>query len=51
MQNVACYLTLNPSEETNSMFLQEFLDRLVKDHGSIDLEWLRDAQPDKVKYA
>ncbi|KAL1542330.1 DNA glycosylase/AP lyase ROS1-like isoform X1 [Salvia divinorum] len=29
--------------------IKEFLDRLVKDHGSIDLEWLRDAQPDKVK--
>ena len=30
--------------------LQEFLDRLMKDHGSIDLEWLRDVPPDKAKY-
>ncbi|XP_010506092.1 PREDICTED: protein ROS1-like [Camelina sativa] len=29
--------------------IQSFLDRLVKDHGSIDLEWLRDVQPDKGK--
>nr|CAB3465673.1 unnamed protein product [Digitaria exilis] len=28
---------------------KEFLDRLVTDHGSIDLEWLRDVQPDKAK--
>lgn len=30
--------------------LQEFLNRLVTDHGSIDLEWLRDVPPDKAKY-
>ncbi|MQL78151.1 hypothetical protein Taro_010575 [Colocasia esculenta] len=29
--------------------IKSFLDRLVKDHGSIDLEWLRDIPPDKVK--
>jgi hypothetical protein len=29
--------------------IKEFLDRLVTDHGSIDLEWLRDVQPDKAK--
>ncbi|XP_057789395.1 protein ROS1A-like [Salvia miltiorrhiza] len=29
--------------------IKAFLNRLVKDHGSIDLEWLRDVQPDKVK--
>ncbi|WCJ19185.1 HhH-GPD base excision DNA repair family protein [Euphorbia peplus] len=29
--------------------MKEFLDRLVRDHGSIDLEWLRDVPPDKAK--
>ncbi|CAK9184239.1 unnamed protein product [Ilex paraguariensis] len=29
--------------------IKDFLDRLVKDHGSIDLEWLRDVPPDKAK--
>ncbi|WVZ93012.1 hypothetical protein U9M48_039035 [Paspalum notatum var. saurae] len=29
--------------------IKEFLDRLVTDHGSIDLEWLRDVEPDKAK--
>ncbi|KAK4279562.1 hypothetical protein QN277_011325 [Acacia crassicarpa] len=29
--------------------MKEFLDRLVREHGSIDLEWLRDVPPDKTK--
>ncbi|CAH9138420.1 unnamed protein product [Cuscuta epithymum] len=29
--------------------IQEFLNRLVKEHGSTDLEWLRDVPPDKAK--
>ncbi|PIA54768.1 hypothetical protein AQUCO_00900981v1 [Aquilegia coerulea] len=29
--------------------IKAFLDRLVKEHGSIDLEWLRDVPPDKAK--
>ncbi|CAK7325315.1 unnamed protein product [Dovyalis caffra] len=29
--------------------IQEFLNRLVREHGSIDLEWLRDVPPDKAK--
>lgn len=29
--------------------IKDFLDRLVNDHGSIDLEWLRDVPPDKAK--
>ncbi|PIN06015.1 DNA-(apurinic or apyrimidinic site) lyase [Handroanthus impetiginosus] len=29
--------------------IKDFLNRLVRDHGSIDLEWLRDVQPDKAK--
>ncbi|KAK9131177.1 hypothetical protein Sjap_011664 [Stephania japonica] len=29
--------------------IKDFLDRLVRDHGSIDLEWLRDVAPDKTK--
>ncbi|XP_042439571.1 protein ROS1A-like isoform X3 [Zingiber officinale] len=29
--------------------IQDFLNRLVNDHGSIDLEWLRDVEPDKAK--
>ncbi|KAL0538629.1 hypothetical protein IC582_022779 [Cucumis melo] len=29
--------------------IKEFLNRLVTDHGSIDLEWLRDVPPDKAK--
>ncbi|XP_024985327.1 protein ROS1-like isoform X1 [Cynara cardunculus var. scolymus] len=29
--------------------IKDLLDRLVEDHGSIDLEWLRDVPPDKAK--
>lgn len=29
--------------------MKDFLNRLVRDHGSIDLEWLRDVPPDKAK--
>ncbi|XAR72173.1 DNA-(apurinic or apyrimidinic site) lyase [Bertholletia excelsa] len=29
--------------------IKDFLDRLVREHGSIDLEWLRDVPPDKAK--
>ncbi|XP_020593888.1 protein ROS1-like [Phalaenopsis equestris] len=29
--------------------IKDFLDRLVQEHGSIDLEWLRDVPPDKSK--
>ncbi|XLU82936.1 hypothetical protein S245_006356 [Arachis hypogaea] len=29
--------------------IQLFLNRLVEDHGDIDLEWLRDVAPDKAK--
>ncbi|KAH7685626.1 Uracil-DNA glycosylase protein [Dioscorea alata] len=29
--------------------IQEFLNRLVGEHGSIDLEWLRDIEPDEAK--
>nr|ALA55996.1 DNA demethylase [Lonicera japonica] len=29
--------------------IKDFLNRLVRDHGSIDLEWLRDIPPDKAK--
>ncbi|XP_042436649.1 protein ROS1A-like isoform X3 [Zingiber officinale] len=29
--------------------IKEFLNRLVRDHGSIDLEWLRQTEPDKAK--
>ncbi|XP_040380629.1 protein ROS1C-like [Oryza brachyantha] len=29
--------------------IQKFLNRLVSDHGSIDLEWLRDVPPDSAK--
>ncbi|XVE68636.1 hypothetical protein DITRI_Ditri09bG0084800 [Diplodiscus trichospermus] len=29
--------------------IQEFLNRVVRDHESIDLEWLRDVPPDKAK--
>ncbi|KAK6929086.1 Permuted single zf-CXXC unit, partial [Dillenia turbinata] len=29
--------------------IKDFLNRLVEDHGSIDLEWLRDVPPDKAK--
>lgn len=29
--------------------MQDFLNRLVREHGSIDLEWLRDVPPDKAK--
>ncbi|ESQ52279.1 hypothetical protein EUTSA_v10016139mg [Eutrema salsugineum] len=29
--------------------IQAFLNRLVTEHGSIDLEWLRDVPPDKAK--
>ncbi|XVF07747.1 hypothetical protein REPUB_Repub06bG0166500 [Reevesia pubescens] len=29
--------------------IKDFLNRLVRDHGSINLEWLRDVPPDKAK--
>nr|XP_043614167.1 DNA glycosylase/AP lyase ROS1-like [Erigeron canadensis] len=29
--------------------IKDMLDRLVEDHGSINLEWLRDVPPDKAK--
>ncbi|GER34414.1 demeter-like 1 [Striga asiatica] len=29
--------------------IKDFLERLVKDHGNIDLEWLRDATPEETK--
>ncbi|KAK3006010.1 hypothetical protein RJ639_016606, partial [Escallonia herrerae] len=29
--------------------IKDFLNRLVRDHGSTDLEWLRDVPPDKAK--
>ncbi|GAB2272227.1 hypothetical protein Dimus_007048 [Dionaea muscipula] len=29
--------------------MKDFLNRLVSEHGSIDLEWLRDVPPDKAK--
>ncbi|KAF7144618.1 hypothetical protein RHSIM_Rhsim04G0135900 [Rhododendron simsii] len=29
--------------------MKDFLNRLVREHGSIDLEWLRDVPPDKAK--
>ncbi|XP_011088844.1 protein ROS1 isoform X2 [Sesamum indicum] len=29
--------------------IKDFLDRMVRDHGSIDLEWLRDVPPDRAK--
>ncbi|PKA55371.1 Transcriptional activator DEMETER [Apostasia shenzhenica] len=29
--------------------IKDFLDRLVRDHGSIDLEWLRNISPDEAK--
>ncbi|KAG8390528.1 hypothetical protein BUALT_Bualt01G0092900 [Buddleja alternifolia] len=29
--------------------IKDFLNRLVSDHGGMDLEWLRDVQPDKAK--
>ncbi|XP_048549196.1 protein ROS1A-like [Triticum urartu] len=29
--------------------IKEFLNRLVRDHGSIDLEWLRDLEPETAK--
>lgn len=32
-----------------SIISQAFLNRLVEEHGSIDLEWLRHVPPDKAK--
>ncbi|PRQ43782.1 putative DNA glycosylase, helix-turn-helix, base-excision DNA repair, demeter [Rosa chinensis] len=29
--------------------IKEFLNRLVREHGSVDLEWLRDVPPDQAK--
>lgn len=29
--------------------IQDFLNRVVRDHGSVDLEWLRDVPPDRAK--
>lgn len=35
---------------SQNSILQRFLDRMVKDHGSLDLEWLRYFPPLKAKY-
>ncbi|KAL0417631.1 UNVERIFIED_CONTAM: DNA glycosylase/AP lyase ROS1 [Sesamum radiatum] len=37
------------TESTSRKKREGFLDRIVRDHGSIDLEWLRDVPPDKAK--
>lgn len=29
--------------------IKDFLNRVIRDHGSVDLEWLRDVPPDKAK--
>ncbi|GJN33544.1 hypothetical protein PR202_gb22156 [Eleusine coracana subsp. coracana] len=42
-------LTNPPSHLLYRISGSEFLNRLVRDHGSVDLEWLRDVQPDKAK--
>lgn len=40
---------LGKKKKKTSTIFQEFLNRLVKEHGSIDLEWLRHVPPDKTK--
>lgn len=52
----ALFDVLTPTElkmeknDTNSFAIfQGFLNRLVREHGSIDLEWLRDVPSDKAK--
>ena len=39
----------NILRQRTSIIFQEFLNRLVNEHGSIDLEWLRYVPPDKAK--
>ncbi|PON56099.1 DNA-3-methyladenine glycosylase I [Parasponia andersonii] len=39
----------NKLAERIKKFTQDFLNRLVRDHGSTDLEWLRDVPPDQAK--
>nr|CAB3465089.1 unnamed protein product [Digitaria exilis] len=56
-QNVADHLsrtagtTLSSAKTSTELpeRIQNFLNRLVRDHGSIDLEWLRDIPPDSAK--
>ncbi|KAK3138626.1 hypothetical protein QOZ80_5AG0371290 [Eleusine coracana subsp. coracana] len=38
-----------PTRKEDEERIQKFLNRLVRDHGSIDLEWLRDIPPDSAK--
>ncbi|XP_010543902.1 PREDICTED: transcriptional activator DEMETER [Tarenaya hassleriana] len=43
--------TIRPRGMNNMLSerIKDFLHRLVREHGSIDLEWLRDIPPDKAK--
>ncbi|KAI9086381.1 hypothetical protein K1719_031835 [Acacia pycnantha] len=44
-------ITLNETGMNNMLAgrIQDFLNRLVEEHGGIDLEWLRDVPPDEAK--
>lgn len=33
------------------MFCKDFLNKIVEEQGSPDLEWLRDVPPEEAKYA
>lgn len=33
----------------NANFMQNFIHRLILEQGNVDLEWLREVQPEKAK--
>ncbi|KAG9451004.1 hypothetical protein H6P81_010969 [Aristolochia fimbriata] len=46
---VANAIKLRGQHNVLAQKIQDFLNRLVSKHGSLDLEWLRDVQPHKAK--
>ncbi|KAL5703999.1 hypothetical protein ACHQM5_022481 [Ranunculus cassubicifolius] len=37
------------TQDQTALKIQAFLNRLVEEHGTLDMEWLRDAPPEKAK--
>ncbi|XP_051122554.1 DNA glycosylase/AP lyase ROS1-like isoform X2 [Andrographis paniculata] len=49
VEEVAKVITGRGMNNVLALRIKDFLNRLAKDHGSIDLEWLRDVPPDEAK--
>ncbi|CAI9276548.1 unnamed protein product [Lactuca saligna] len=49
VQEIANLIVERGMNNVLAIRIKDFLNRMVKDHGSIDLEWLRDIPPDKAK--